>query len=265
MPGAFLFRNLMTPALAVTATVAVPDGMPLSNLFDPQPRTRCRLSASSGAIVADLGVGASVDCVYLGSTSLGATATVRVGLSVSDATGAARDAWDSGVLSPAPAAATFGQVVVLRAAGPATGRYLRVDVADGAASVLDIGIIAAGALWRLARGPAYGIAEGRLMLDRRDRNPLTGAEFAVPALANPRSARFSLPALLAAEVPQHRAMLAAIGAAGDGLWVPDVAMTAAELAERAIWGALAEAGGVAALAQTLPARFERSFSILERI
>jgi hypothetical protein len=206
-----------------------------------------------------------VDCVYLGSTSLGATATVRVGLSVSDATGAARDAWDSGVLSPAPAAATFGQVVVLRTAGPATGRYLRVDVADGAASVLDIGIIAAGALWRLARGHAYGIEEGRLMLDRRDRNDLTGAEFAVPALANPRVARFTLPTLTPAEfVGQHRSLLAVLGAAADGLWVPDLALSQAELNARSIWGALAQPGATVAARRSLPV-FDRSFAVTERV
>jgi hypothetical protein len=32
-------------------------------------------------------------------------------------------------------------------------------------------------LWRLQRGTAYGIREGRVMLDRRDRNPHTAAEF----------------------------------------------------------------------------------------
>jgi len=33
------------------------------------------------------------------------------------------------------------------------------------------------------------------MLDRRDRNPYTGAEFPVPAIVNPRMAAFTLPAL----------------------------------------------------------------------
>ena len=33
------------------------------------------------------------------------------------------------------------------------------------------------------------------MLDRRDRNLYTGAEFPVPAIVNPRMAAFTLPAL----------------------------------------------------------------------
>jgi hypothetical protein len=60
---------------------------------------------------------------------------------------------------------------------------------------MDIGLLVAGQLWRLQRGTAYGIREGRVMLDRRDRNPYTGAEFPVPAIVNPRMAAFTLPAL----------------------------------------------------------------------
>jgi|GEM_PF-2387578 len=60
---------------------------------------------------------------------------------------------------------------------------------------MDIGLLVAGRLWRLQRGTAYGIREGRVMLDRRDRNPYAGAEFPVPAIVNPRVAAFTLPVL----------------------------------------------------------------------
>ena len=70
------------------------------------------------------------------------------------------------------------------------------------------GLLLAGQLWRLQRGTAYGILEGRVMLDRRDRNPHTGAEFPVPAIVNPSMAAFTLPALSTAEARhQHRDML----------------------------------------------------------
>ena len=54
-------------------------------------------------------------------------------------------------------------------------------------STVDIGRLVAALLWRLKHGAAYGMLEGRAVLDRRDRNALTGAEFLMPALANPRA------------------------------------------------------------------------------
>jgi hypothetical protein len=46
---------------------------------------------------------------------------------------------------------------------------------------------------------ADGICEGCMMLDGRDRNPYTGAEFPVPPIVNPRIAAFTLPAPSTAE------------------------------------------------------------------
>jgi len=75
----------------------------------------------------------------------------------------------------------------------------------------------------MQRGTAYGIREGRVMLDRRDRNPYTGAEFPVPAIVNPRMAAFTLPALSNAEARnQHRDMLRRLGAARDTLWIAEL-------------------------------------------
>jgi hypothetical protein len=69
---------------------------------------------------------------------------------------------------------------------------------------------------------AYGVREGRLILEQRDRNPLTGAEFVVPALANSRFAAFTLPALSRAEATEaHRDLVRRIGAARDALWIPE--------------------------------------------
>ncbi|WP_431305665.1 hypothetical protein [Sediminicoccus sp. BL-A-41-H5] len=110
-----------------------------------------------------------------------------------------------------------GNVILLRSS-PATARYLLVDVADASLPAIDVGIVAAGPLWRLGRGMAYGLREGRVVLDQRDRNPLTGAEFVVPALANPRFAGFTLPALSRAEATEaHRDLVRRLGAARDAL------------------------------------------------
>ena len=104
------------------------------------------------------------------------------------------------------------------------------------------------------------------MLDRRDRNPLTGAEFAVSALANPRTARFSLPLLSNAEIRgQHRSMLATVGAAGDALWIPDTGLAQAELNARALWGTVSVPGEEAAAVRDTPAGNTRDFKIIERM
>ena len=138
-------------------------------------------------------------------------------------------------------------------------------VAPGAVFI-DIDRLVAGPLWRISRAVAYGVQEGREVLDRRDRNPLTGAEFPVPALANPRLARFTLPLLSAAEIrTQHRALLAALGGAGEALWIPETSLSLAELNARTIWGAVAAPGEEALAIRDSPAGTTRSFRIVERI
>jgi hypothetical protein len=177
---------------------------------------------------------------------------------------AAAVAHDSGVIAAATDPAYQGNVVLLRAT-VATGRYLRVDVAAPDASLIDIGRIVAGALWRVSRSVAYGVREGREVLDRRDRNPLTAAEFPVPALSNPRVAHFTLPLLTATEVrTQHRALLAALGGAKEALWIPDTSLSIAETNARSIWGAVAAPGGEALAVRDSPAGTSRSFRIVER-
>jgi hypothetical protein len=156
--------------------------------------------------------------------------------------------------------------VVLVLPAPVTARYLRVDLTDGAAPYMDIGLLVAGQLWRLQRGTAYGIREGRVMLDRRDRNPYTGAQFPVPAIVNPRLAAFSLPALSTAEARnQHRDMLRRLGAARDTLWIAELSDSMAERNRRAIWGAMNAPGEDAAISRdSLPLAL-RAFRLVERV
>ena len=113
---------------------------------------------------------------------------------------------------------------------------------------------------------AYGVTEGRLMLDRRVRNLLTGAEFQVPALAKPRITRFTLPLLTNSEIrAQHRAIVAAPGAAGDALWIPDTGLALSELNVRCLWGAVAASGDEAVAARAHLATNSRGFRIVERL
>jgi hypothetical protein len=172
---------------------------------------------------------------------------------------------DTGTIAAEAEDANQGNVILTLAA-PALGRFLRIDIDNPAAAFTDIGVLAAGALWRTIRSIAYGIEEGRLMLDRRDRNPFTGAEFPVPAIANPRYARFTLPVLSDAEVKaSHRELVRLLGAAGDGLVIPDIADGLAERNRRALWGALNEPGGNSGTVMVAYNINERSFLVTERI
>jgi hypothetical protein len=172
---------------------------------------------------------------------------------------------DTGIIAAEAEDANQGNVIMTLPA-PAVGRYLRIDIENPTAAFTDIGVLAAGQLWRTDRSIAYGIDEGRLMLDRRDRNAFTGVEFPVPAVINPRYARFTLPVLSDNEVRnQHRELVRQLGAARDGLVIPDIADGLAERNRRALWGALNEPGGNAG---TIMAAFninERSFTVTERV
>jgi hypothetical protein len=172
---------------------------------------------------------------------------------------------DTGTIAAEAEAANQGNVIMTLPA-PAVGRILRIDIENPTAAFTDIGVLAAGQLWRVQRGTAYGIREGRVILDRRDRNPFTGAEFPVPAIANPRLAAFTLPSLSVAEARgQHRALLAALGAAGDALWIAELNDSMAERNRRAIWGAVNAPGEDAAISRDNLPLSSRAFRIQERL
>ncbi len=214
-------------------------------------------------ITAYLGAEVPLDCVGLISTTLGAGAMVQARLSnIANFSVALAD---TGLLNAEAQDESQGNVVLVPLA-PVTARYLRVDLTDGAAPYIHIGLLVAGQLWRLQRGTAYGIREGRVMLDRRDRNPFTGAKFPVPVIVNPRMAAFTLAVLSTTEARnQHRDMLRRLGAARDTLWIAELTDTMAERNRRAISGAMNAPGeGVAISRDSLPLA-SRGFRLVERV
>jgi hypothetical protein len=237
--------------------------MPLANLQDAQPRRRARLNAASAVLDVDLLAALPVDCVALLSTTLSATATIRVRLA--NVGSFATVLADTGTINAEAQDEAQGNVVLVLPAS-ITARYLRIDLTDGAAASMDIGLLVAGQLWRLQRGTAYGIREGRVMLDRRDRNPFTGAEFPVPAIINPRFAAFTLPALSVAEARnQHRDLLRRLGAAGDALWIAELGDSLAERNRRAIWGAVNAPGDEASVSRDSLRLASRAVRMVERV
>ena len=262
MPGAFLYDERVRDAVALTALTPTAAGMTAAKLRDPQPRLRARFIGGAASILVDFGATTPVEAVALISTNLTTNATARWRLGTLEIPNAAHD---SGTLPAHTGDEANGNVVLIRS-GAATARYLLVDIVDASLATIDIGLLAAGPLWRLGRGMAYGVREGRLILDQRDRNPLTGAEFVVPALANPRFAAFTLPALSRAEATEaHRDLVRRLGAARDALWIPETADTRAETNRRAIWGAVNQPGEEAAAARGSFPLLNRSFRIVERL
>jgi hypothetical protein len=263
MAGAFLYDNLVTQGVGLSVAGAVTGASPL---LDPQPRYRVRVPGTAAAVLVDLGGARQVDCVAVISSTLGASATVRARLSTADAIGVAGDAWDSGVVPAQTTDAAMGNVVLIRAAGPATGRYLLVDLVDGTSPYVDFGIVAAGALWRLTRAQSYGFADGRIILDTRERNALTGAEFPAPALVNPRYTAFQVAVMSSGEAAgAQRSMLARLGAVRDALWIPDIGLSQAEMNARSIWGAAARPGDEAGVTRAVFPGWNRSWRLIERV
>lgn len=245
MATAFLWNNLVASAAYVAdmGTTAIA-ALPLSNLLDPQPRIRTRWTTPTGiAVWIDLGASVEVSCVALIGTTLGffgGSPTVRVRLS--DDVGFATAAWDTGAIDPETDAYSNGNFIAVHATS-ATARHLRVDIEDASASLVDVGRIVAGPLWRPSHSWTYGAQEGRLILDKRARNADTGTEFPVPAVFNPRQATFQLPVLSTTEArTQWREMLDTLGGVGDALWLPDDGLSQSETNRRAIWGAAHQPG-----------------------
>ena len=274
MAAAFMYDDLVAGAAFIGDLNTIASAsMPLTNLSDPQPRVRTRW-AGSVSLYIDFGSAVDISCVGLISTSLGVQPQpgdpvppggtgVRVQLGNDAGFGTAN--WDTGTLTPTTDPTTGGNVVMVHATS-ASGRYMRLDISDPVSPVIDVGRIVAGPLWRTSYAWAYGAGEGRLMLDRRDRNTFTGAEFPVPAIVNPRVMTFGLEAITSAEaIGEFRTMLDTLGAVGDALWIPDDGLALAEMNRRAIFGAVAQPGETALLTRANFRLHRRSFNMVERV
>ncbi len=263
MAGAFLYDNLLLSATSVVGPAAIATA-PVGHLLDPQPRVRMRSVGTSGAVLIDLGASRPVDCLAFISTTVTAGATVRVRLSTVDPTGVAGNAWDSGVVAASTGDEANGNVVVVRAAGPVSGRYVLAELTDGALTVVDIGCVAVGALWRLTRAQSYGYQEGRVIADTVDVNPFTQARFPAPALFNPRFTAFQVQVMPRADADTGREMRRRLGGVGNALWIPDLALTRAEMNIRSIWGEVYAPGADAVHVRPVFPGWSAAWRLIER-
>lgn len=267
MSTAFMWQNVLASAWVGDYGTASLPALSLANLSDPQPRVRTRWPTGAGVkLWYDLGATTTLSCVALISTTLGtAGGTTLVRARLSDDAGFATATWDTGAIDPETDDASNGNVVLVNATS-AAGRYLFIELEDADAGLIDIGRIVAGPLWRPTYAPSYGMREGRMILDRRDRNPFTAVEFPVAAVVNPRQALFDLPYIARTEaVSEWRTMLDTLGATGDVLWIPEDTLSQAELNRRSIWGGANAPGESSLLQRAGFLHHTRSFALTERV
>jgi hypothetical protein len=220
-----------------------------------------RFAATACALVWDLLTAQSIDCWALLSTTLPASATVRIRASTLDPTCVANLLYDSGVQATVTTPNYNGNVVACFAA--VSARYWRIDIA-GANNPVDTRACAARpALPAVAQFPVRGA--GRVIdLSTRDTNPDTRAAFgaAGPKL---RTKIFTIQGLTKSEVRTDLAGLdLSQGASGDVLLVEDPDAMFIERARDSIYGSYRQMGPD--LATRIGAQvWARSFRLTERL
>jgi hypothetical protein len=266
MAGVFGFPDWCRRGVTVSLRAgSVVDSMPLEYLYDAQPGLRARLVPAAGvvSIVFDFGVAQPQGLVILVNSTASGAETVRVRLSSADSTGAAGDVSNT-LHSTVGAARTRGAAVCLLPAD-LSARYLRVDVADIAGDIFDLGSVLSMPTLRLQRQQDYGWREGRFYTGTTDANPFTGAEFRTDGLASLRQWDFALPTIFADEFAGTlRALLDDVRPSDDVAWIPDDGLTQAELNRRSIVGGLVRPGEEFGLTRVSLRTARAQFTIRER-
>jgi hypothetical protein len=119
--------------------------MPVQLLQTPHPSERWRSQSNTASFVLDKGALVSGDTVMLAGLTCGPNATIQVRGSTIDATGAAGDVFDTGVIAngaPQFDVDYFSFVHLLPA--QASWRYLRFDIEDPDAAYVEAGMLLEG-------------------------------------------------------------------------------------------------------------------------
>ena len=188
---------------------------------------------TSAWLVADFGAAKSIGAVLLAGTNLSPAATWRIRLSSSDASGAAGDVLDSGMVA-AGVDVRF-RLALLVLATDRAGRYLRLDLADATLPWLEAGRLAALALWRPRRNFAFGLQRGLNDLSKVARGE-AGDVFALRGAVQ-RTLTLSLQAVFRDElVADVEDLLRSAGLTDDVLVCLDPA--SGNLGFESIWGTM---------------------------
>jgi hypothetical protein len=166
--AAIAYNNLADAGVIVASDQELT--LPASNLQNPHVARRWRSRFAPAFALVDLGAATPIDTVALFGMTLGAAGTVRARISSSDATGAAGDVFDSGTV---PVDANYGTYIGLLGA-PASGRYVRFDLADTGAAFVEAGRVFVGTRTAFTYNHIYGWQRG--WVDRSVRTKTRGGQ-----------------------------------------------------------------------------------------
>ena len=260
MANASILSVNLADAGVVTADSEA-EAMPASLLQVEHVRKRWRGDGPAAYVVCDLGALHDVDTVALLGMTVGDAATVRLRISTADATGAAGDALDTGVLTSASEwfDPDYGALVYAGAA-VVSGRYVRIDLAETDALYLEAGRLVVGERITFEANFRPGSARGRNDLSRKTRTQ--GGQTLIERKARPRTLDLAFDWVTLAEweaivepVDRDRGVtedvLVILDAEGDN--VP----------RDAVWGLLSDISPVAFTA--IPDVFTKQYRLEERL
>lgn len=256
--AAILAVNLADAASVTADSEAL--SMPASLLQNVHVRKRWRSTAATAAILCDLGASLSPDTFGLFGLTVGAGATCRLRVSTVDATGAAGDALDTGVLTSSSAWFDPDYGAFVYASAAVTGRYVRFDLADAGADYVEAGRLVAGVRTAFGANFTPGSTRGRVDLSRRTRTQ--GGQMLLDRKPKARTLALDFDFLTAAE---WAATLEAAdrdnGLTDDVLLILDP--TGDNVARDAIWGLLTDLSPVAFTA--IPDIVSKQYRLEERL
>lgn len=245
-------NRIDTAILTTTNQVAT---LQVTNLQTPDVREIFRASSNTVAIRADFGSSVLWGGTALIKSNAVSGDTMRIGLSTTDATGLARDAYDSGTI-PAGVDPAFGMLVHFPAT-PAVGRHLRIDLTQ--ASPPEAGRWFAGPVWRPSRQFAYGWEPP--WRDSSRHSESLGQVIFIDRKLRQRGMRFTLRGITEDEAEDEVAEINRIcGTSRDVLVCRN--RSASSLGKVTIWGLLAR---TIEYPQTNPDFFEAEFELYERL
>lgn len=149
------YGDLIAAATTTVTASSQLSTLPAAHLKHPHVSMPWRTGAvTSGYILADVGSSRAFGWTAVAGLNLSITGTVRVRLSTADATGAAGNAYDSGVISPGGVDPAYRLFAHLLPNSP-SGRYLRLDFSDATLPYIQAGRLWAGPALRMTRSFEY--------------------------------------------------------------------------------------------------------------
>ncbi|MGE0290343.1 MAG: hypothetical protein AB7I42_24835 [Bradyrhizobium sp.] len=248
--AAVLHDNLADDAAVLAGTQVVTT--PATMVQNEHVARKWRSRLSSDYLLFDFGASTAIDTV----AAIGLTATTcRVRLSTADSSGAAGDAWDTGVVAVDQG---YLQVIALGEA-TASGRYLRIDLVNAAGDYVECGRVAAGVRSTFTYNFAFGW--GRAWVDPSLRTKTRGGQTQISREENYRT--LELPFEIVSTDDRHgfvETMDRVNGLSTDVLFVTDDG--SANLARDSVWGLVAD---VSPVTQPFFDTFAKTYRIEERL